>query len=123
MTPHGANGAAWAIIIRSAQLLRRDHAIAQPLVRTLLMVVRHVLAHELAQMTLAERAHAVQALPADRLHKPLREGVQVRAHRRQPHRLHARALQHPGQRRSKQRSAVVTWRAWNGTMPTDSSTR
>jgi hypothetical protein len=33
-TPHGANGAASAVIIRSAQLLRRDHAIAQPLVRT-----------------------------------------------------------------------------------------
>jgi hypothetical protein len=87
-TAHDANGAASAVIIGSPQLLRRYHPIAQPLVRPLLMIVRRVLAHHLALMRLTERAHAVQGLATDRPHKPLREGIQVRALRGQPHRVH-----------------------------------
>jgi hypothetical protein len=51
--PDGANGAAPSVVIGRPQLLRRNQPVAQPLVRPLEMIVRHVLGHELAPMTLA----------------------------------------------------------------------
>jgi hypothetical protein len=53
--PDGANDTAPSVIVRP-ELLRRNHPVAQPLVRSLLMIVRHVVAHELAQMTLSAKA-------------------------------------------------------------------
>jgi len=53
--PDGAASAAPGVVIGSPELLRRYHPIAQPLVRPLQTIVRHVLGHELAQMTLPER--------------------------------------------------------------------
>ncbi len=53
------------------------------------MVVRHVLAHELSEMCLSQRNHAVRALLLDRTVEPLDERIQVRATPGQANRLDA----------------------------------
>ncbi len=57
----------------------RDEPTAQALVRTFFVVVRHVLAHELSEMCLAQWDHAVKAFLLDRTVEPLDERIQVRA--------------------------------------------
>jgi hypothetical protein len=57
------------------------------------MVVLHELAHDGAQMTLANGNDVPEALVLDRANEPLSVGVQVRAPRRQAEPLHARGLQ------------------------------
>jgi len=47
----------------------------QPLVRTMAVVVPHILGQHLAQVLLAEDQHVVQALAAKRAHEPFRECV------------------------------------------------
>ncbi len=57
------------------------------------VVVLHELAHDGAQMTLAERDDVPEALALDRPNEPLGVGVEVRAPRRQAQQLYARGLQ------------------------------
>ncbi len=65
----------------------RDEPTAQALVRTFSVVVRHVFAHELSEMCLAQWDHAVKAFLLDRTVEPLDEGIQVRATPGQANRL------------------------------------
>src|SRR5580700_7900556 len=67
--------------------------VVQALVVALGMVMVHELAHDGAQMTLAERNDVAEALVLDRANEPLGVGVEVRAFRRQAQQLHARGSQ------------------------------
>jgi hypothetical protein len=57
----------------------RDESTAQALVRPFFVVVRHVLAHELSEMRLAQWDYAVEAFLLNRTVEPLDERIQVRA--------------------------------------------
>ena len=54
----------------------------QALVRTVTVIVPHVLGQDVAEMPLAEDQHVVQALAAKRAHEPLRVGVGPRRQQR-----------------------------------------
>ncbi len=65
----------------------RDEPTAQALVRPFFVVVRHVLAHELSEMPLAQWDYAVEAFLLNRTVEPLDERIQVRAAPGQTNRL------------------------------------
>jgi hypothetical protein len=65
----------------------RDEPTAQALVRTFLVVVRDILAHELSEMRLAQWDYAVEAFLLNRTVEPLDERIQVRAAPEQTNRL------------------------------------
>jgi len=65
----------------------RDEPTAQALVRPFFVVVRHVLAHELSEMRLAQWDYAVEAFLLNRTVEPLDERIQVRAAPGQTNRL------------------------------------
>ena len=56
--------------------------VVQPLVSPLAVVVLYVLVDRVSRMPFAENDHPFKALGFDRAHKPLGEGVEVRAPRR-----------------------------------------
>ncbi len=65
----------------------RDEPTVQALVRTFFVVVRHVLAHELSEMCLAQWDHEVKAFLLNRTVEPLDERIQLRAAPGQANRL------------------------------------
>ena len=58
--------------------LRRDQVIAEPLMVSLPMVVRHELVEHAQQPPLPEENQAIETLLANRAHEPFRVGVRVR---------------------------------------------
>jgi hypothetical protein len=80
-----------------------DQSIPQALMVTFVVVVRYVLRDGQSQVVFAQRHRSFEALALDREHKSLRECVQIRTHRRQPHCLHAAFFQHLPKRRRVQR--------------------
>jgi hypothetical protein len=64
-----------------------DEPTAQALVRSLLVVVRDIFAHELSEMRFAQWDYAVEAFLLNRTIEPLNERIQVRAAPGQTNRL------------------------------------
>ena len=91
----------------------RDEPTAQALVRPFFVVVRHVLAHELSEMCLSQRNHAVEALLLNRTVEPLDERIQVRAAPGQTNRLDTgpreTCTKFPSEDRIAVHDQVVVW--------------
>ncbi len=74
---------------------------------SLVVIVFHVLRDRSPEVSLAEDHHAIQALGLDREHESLREGVQIRASRRQPDRGDTGTLQQLAEASCEQGISVV----------------
>jgi hypothetical protein len=85
---------------------RPDALVPEPLVRSFLVMVGHVLAHGTAQLLFVHGDQMVHALRLDREHEPLGVGVQVRTAGREPQALHAAVVEHAAERGGVERIPV-----------------
>jgi len=72
---------------------RRDQLVAQTLVRTFFVIVKHERPDRGSEVRFAERHHSVQALGLDRFDKAFRKRVQIGTPRRQDQWGHATVAQ------------------------------
>ncbi len=86
---------------------RSDESIADALVVALEIVVHDIFGDEESEMPLAKRNHAAQTLASNGSDEALREGVEVRAPRRQADAAHAGSTEQQREIEAKHRVAVV----------------
>ena len=85
---------------------RKRNDVANALVISLGVIVRHKLLNSSASMTLAQRDDVPQAFLPNRTNEPLGERVQIRTASRQSQKFHTRRSQHAFEVRGVQRVAI-----------------